>query len=46
MGFEFETVLLDVDGRDAVAVFDDPAALLDLDREFATRTKIEQPVQM
>jgi hypothetical protein len=28
VGFEFETVLLDVDGRDAVAVFDDPAALL------------------
>jgi ferritin len=27
-------------------VKDDPAALLDLDREFATRTKIEQPVEM
>jgi hypothetical protein len=30
VGFEFETVLLDVDGdlRDAVAIRDDPAALL------------------
>jgi len=27
-------------------VKNDPAALLDLDREFATRTKIEEPVEM